>query len=99
MPEQVIVTIRNPAPGVVGDAGQVTYGYYVVEGDRLTMTDSTGKVIRRRSNGEPYTHKLEPGEDPRRVAGRLTKRIREMLHGDDLGGFHRRLTYPSAGVA
>lgn len=62
------------------------------------MTDGEGVPMRRR-DGELYTHKLEPGEDPRRIAGRLTKRIREMLHGDDLGGFNRRLVYSKVGLA
>lgn len=90
--KRVIVALRNPTPGVAGDGGQVTEGYYLVEGDKLTMTDSTGKPMRRPSDGEFYTHKLKPDENPHTIAGRLTKTIRERLHGDD-NGFNRRIVY------
>ncbi len=94
----VIVTLRNPVPGVEGDGGQITYGYYVLEGDKLTMTDSKGVAIRRHTNGDYFTHKLAPDDNPRLIAGRLTKTIRTMIHGED-NGFYRPLNYPNIGVA
>jgi hypothetical protein len=60
--------------------GQVTHGYYTVEGDTLTMTDVEGRPIRD-NRGDFYTHKLAPGDEAGRVAQRLTKRIREGRHG------------------
>jgi hypothetical protein len=94
MPEvrNVIVILRNPSANVPGDTGQVTIGYYTVEGDTLTMTDSTGKPMRRHSDGEVYTHKLKAGDDPHTIAGLKTKTIRTMIHGDD-GAFNRPLHY------
>ena len=46
MPEvrNVTVILRNPNTSVPGDTGQVTIGYYTVEGDTLTMTDITGQA-------------------------------------------------------
>lgn len=61
------------------------------------MTGSTGKPVRRHSDGEVYSHKLKPGDKPHAIAGVLTKTIRKMIHGDN--SFRQPIAYPRRGVA
>jgi hypothetical protein len=64
-------------------AGVVTYGYFTVDADNvLTMTGSDGVPVRDPVSGEMWTHKLEPGEDARHVARRLTLKVRRALRGE-----------------
>ena len=59
--EQVCIQIARPD----GDyPGQVSYGFYTVEGKKLTMTDSEGVPVRRR-NGGLVQHELRDGENSR----------------------------------
>ena len=74
-------------------------GYYVLEGDVLTMTDGNGVPVRRRYGGDLYRHTLQEGEDPSVIAKRLTLSVwRTNTGGDALGGFNRRLAYPNLSV-
>jgi hypothetical protein len=85
------VTVYLSHPMGPNDLGQVTFGYFKVEGGVLTMTDAEGRPMRR-INGEIWSRELGPDDNPRSVAGALTKDIRRELHGDS--DFNRRLTYP-----
>lgn len=98
MPEvhSVYATVRQPRDD--NDLGQVTIGFYVLVADVLTMTDSTGAAVRNRS-GEKYTRKIEPGEDARAIASRLTRQIYDKRHGDAGADFNRAIDYPRWGVA
>jgi hypothetical protein len=80
--QKVIAQIAAPKNG---DAGQITVGYFTVADNLLTMTDAHGFPMRRGSNGELYTHKLQPDDNARVIAARLTKRIRKDLRSDDWG--------------
>jgi hypothetical protein len=94
--------VRNPNPSNPGDQGQVTTGYYTLVDGILTMTNSEGIPVRGLNGGDKVTHKIEAGEDPRAVAGRLTLKIYRMLRGEGAGavaGFNRPLGYPVSGVA
>ena len=93
MPTHKRVTIQIRAPKE-DDPGQISYGYYTIEGDVLTMTDSEKPV--RRTNGDLVTDRLQPGDDPDAVARRLTKEFRRHIHGDD-AGFNRLLNYKRGG--
>jgi hypothetical protein len=94
---RVIVQI---APAKGNDPGQVTYGFYKVVDGALFMTDGDGAVVRH-ENGEVWKHTLQPDENPRQVAARLTKEIRRAALGEKIAGFNRRLTdedYPKLGI-
>ena len=73
-------------------------GINVVEGKLLTMTYGDGKSFIGRS-GEKITHKLQPDDDPRVIAKRLTLRIHRASRGDGMADFNRPLVYPRSGVA
>jgi hypothetical protein len=92
----VTVVIANPSPLDPNDTGRVTIGYYVLDGDLLTMTDGEGTPFRGKG-GDRVTHKLEAGEDPSTTAKRLTLKIYRMVRGDGMVGFHRPLSYPQSG--
>ena len=99
MPEikSVAVSVANRTGP--DDPGRATIGYYVVEGNVLTMTDGDGVPVRRRYGGELYKHTLQEGEDPSLIAGRMTLAIwRSNTGGDARGGFNRRLRYPPPGL-
>ncbi len=65
---QVTVITRNPSGP--GDVGSCEVGHYTVDGGLLTMVTADGAPLRA-TNGERITHHLVPGEDAKRVAGRL----------------------------
>jgi hypothetical protein len=92
--QQVTAIISNPSPH---DPHRATVGYYVVEGNLLTMTYGDGKPFRGRS-GEKITHKLNPGDDPTVIAKRLTLQIHRASRGDGMN-FNRPLVYPKIGLA
>jgi hypothetical protein len=84
--KQVTIQIRAPKGD---DPGQISFGYYTLEGDVLIMTDGEKPV--RRASADLVTHQLKPGEDPDAVARRLTKDFRRHIHGDT--DFDRPLNY------
>lgn len=92
-----VIAQLAPANKDTGHPGQVTYGYYTVEGDKLTMTDVEGRPIRD-DRGDYYTQTLFPGDVAARVAQRLTKRIRERRVGA-ANTFTRRIVYAPLGIA
>jgi hypothetical protein len=96
--KQVTVIVANPSSRDPVDQGRVTIGYYLLEGDRLTMTDGEGGPVRGKS-GERITHKLEAGEDAAIIAKRLTMKIYRMVWGDGMAGFNRPLHYRPLGIA
>jgi hypothetical protein len=48
--KSVAVSVSSPSP--TDPAGCATIGFYLLEGDVLTMTDGDGKPVRRRYSGE-----------------------------------------------
>lgn len=92
---EVSAIVSNPIRE--DDAGRATIGYYVLDGDQLTMTDSQGAAVRSRF-GEKYTHTLEPGQDASQIARRFTLKIHRMAVGSG-SDFNRPLVYPRYGVA
>ena len=66
---RVIVQIYPPRDDY---PGQVAEGQYLFEDGTVTLTDHTGVPVRDRY-GKSYSQKLEAGQDPHVIAGRLTK--------------------------
>lgn len=91
---RAIVQIRRPSPG---DPGQVSEGYYVIEGNTLVMTHPDGEPI----SADQFRHQLNPGDDARAIAGVLTKLVRRQLLGisGEQEAFGRRLSYADQGIA
>jgi hypothetical protein len=94
MPDAQRVTIQV-APPRDGSPGQVSFGYFVMNGNKLTMTDADGKPVRRQ-NGDTVTRTLLNGENPRAIAAVLTRDLRKRLNGTS--DFNRPLSYPNIGI-
>lgn len=60
------VWIQTAAPRDSGDPGAAEIGYYTVQDGILTMRDENGKAT-------GLSQELRPGDDPKRVAGRLAR--------------------------
>ena len=90
---QVIVTTRPSDPDS-GDPGSARIGYYVVEGDLLTLCDENGTPIKT-DRDEMITAVLEHPSDAHAVASVLT---RKRSRGSGMRGFEKgALKYPPAG--
>jgi len=87
--ETVFVTMKPPR---YGDLGVVEEGHFKTVDDVVTLVDING-VQRFDKKGKPIRHKLRPGEDPRKVAYRLTKEHIPNRRGD----FNRTINYPPIG--
>jgi hypothetical protein len=99
---QVIVDIELPSPRC--PQGRTALGYYVVEGDQLTMTCPKGEPAFDAA-GKLYTAQLAANDNPRTIAGRLTKQLYNALRGDrpkgfggSGSGFNRELNYNNKGI-
>jgi hypothetical protein len=88
---RVIVQLEAPKDG---SPGRVTYGYYVVQGDRLTMTGANGAPIVNQKGGR-YELTLKPDDDPQVLAALKTREIRTIVHGSD-NRFNGPINYPKA---
>jgi hypothetical protein len=98
MPKAVIVIVSNP----VGkdDTGIVAEGFYTRDGDQITMTDKDGLPLRSEDTGARFTVRLEPGQDEKAEAKRLTLRLHRAANADAMSDFHSRpLRYPDRGWA
>jgi hypothetical protein len=94
--QNVFIQIRAPAHG---DQGLTCEGCFVVNGDTVTLTDRNGEPAHD-SDGRRYSQKLEPGENPKQIAGRLTRKLRDSLRGrDNVTGFDGPISYPRSVVA
>lgn len=88
----VVCQIR---PATADDLGQVSDGFYVIEGQTLTMTGPDGEPVK--AGEHIYQHQLREGDNPDAIARVLTKQIRQAL--TSATDFQRRLRYPRAGIA
>jgi hypothetical protein len=96
MPDVKHVTVILANPAGDDDVGAVTFGHYVLDGKKLTLTDSKGTPVRR-AYGELVERTLEDGQDADVVARVMTRSFRQHVSGQN--DFHRRLVYPKKGVA
>lgn len=96
MPNCVTVQIDEP---VAGSLGTVTEGFYVVEGNKLTMTFANGEPVQ--IDGKTVERTLVEGDNPRRIAGRLVPQVRRALTGKSSGEekFAASIQYPQMGYA
>jgi hypothetical protein len=92
----VIVGTRNPLGE--GDTGSAEQGWYVVEGDTLTLTTADGVPLRDERTGQRIVHHLLPNENAKGVAKNLTLRRWRASQPDD-NGFNRPIRYSNAGIA
>lgn len=92
--QRVIIQIRRPTPG---DVGQVSEGYYVVESGVLIMTHEDGEPV----SPDQFRHTLKPGDDPAAIAGVLTRDVRRYMLGITKAeeAFNRPLRYSDSGIA
>lgn len=77
---------------------RVAEGFYTVENGVLTMVYNDGEPVRL-EDGSRVEHTLRPDENARKVAGRLTVKVRKALMGETVEGFSSPIDYPSSGVA
>src|ERR1700761_1187140 len=96
MPDVKHVTVILANPVDSDDTGRVTYGHYILEGSKLTMTTSLGEPVRR-INGDKVQRPLTPDDDPELIARLLTKEFRRHITGDT-GNFNRKIVYPRRDV-
>lgn len=88
----------TPKPVLVQVApNQVTYGFYTVTEDVLTMAHEDGQPVEL--SGMTFTHNLKTGDNPDAIAAVLTGQIRKMMQGEIVPGFNDPLSYPMQGVA
>jgi hypothetical protein len=101
MPEVQYVVVQVKPPSQREPAGAVTYGYFTLDDNLLTMTRSDGLPVRDPVTGQMWTHKLEPGEDAGHLARRLTLKVRRALRGETEAEerFMRPIKYPKRKVA
>jgi hypothetical protein len=92
MPEVKQVTIQISPSSRNNPEGVVSFGYYVLENGKLTMTDGNGVPVCGK-HGDLTQHTMKPGDDPDFIARCFTRDIRLRIHGDS-AGFNRRLDYP-----
>lgn len=98
MPDIRRVTITLARPSGPDDLGAVEHGHYVVEGNTVTLTTSSGEPLRRatmarRGEAANWSRKLQPGED----AGRVARDLLWAKYRTDKGrsDFSRPLGYPT----
>jgi hypothetical protein len=95
--QTVLVSIHNPSTRY--PQGVSARGCYVVDAKGLlTMTDGEGKPVLD-DDGLGYKHQLQEGENPKVIAGRLTKKLRDALSGKSgrVGGFSGPIPYQRTG--
>jgi hypothetical protein len=94
--KRVWVQIRKPDSAE--DTGQVSEGFYIIEGATLVMTRGDGTPLDERL----YRHELRDGDNTEAIAQVLTRKIRRQKLGlgdDSPEGFNRPLRYGRQGVA
>lgn len=76
----ITAQIRAPSGD---DPGQVTTGYYILEGDLVVMTDADGIPVRRDDQSR-FERTLEQDASPRVITGiaaKLTREVRRSMLG------------------
>jgi hypothetical protein len=87
---QTVIISTGYARPELGDPGSVEIGHYFVSGRDLIMCDQSGKPMAK-------PHRLGPDDDPRVIAGRLTRA--RWLKSDGGSGFSRQIHYRPLGIA
>jgi hypothetical protein len=76
--------------------GKLAEGCYIVESDTVKLTNRRGVPVQD-DDGKRYEQKLE-GNNPKWVAGQLTKQFRKVLRGPNAPprGFGSPIRYPKS---
>ena len=96
MLEVQTVFVQTEAPK--GDfRGRVIEGKYIVEGDLVTLTNRRGDPVHD-AEGKNYTQKLNVGDNPKQIAGLLTKKFAKTRRGNIAPprGFGSPIEYPKS---
>jgi len=96
MPEVQTVFVQTKAPK--GNfPGRVVEGKYIVEGDQVTLTNRRGDPVRD-AEGRTYTQKLIADDNPKQIAGLLTKKFTKARRGNYAPppGFSGPIEYPKS---
>jgi hypothetical protein len=101
MPDVRRVTITLARPSGPDDLGAVEHGYFVLEGETVTLTSEGGEKLRRTTMGRrgeapTWSRKLQPGESAERAARDLL--FAKFNAGRRNSDFNRPLRYPSKGI-
>jgi hypothetical protein len=93
-PQSVFIQIRKPDGD---DPGQVAEGAFIVEDGVVILTDRDGNPARD-DDGKFYKRKLADGQNPKVIAGRLTRELRSALRGKNAptNGFDGPIHYPKS---
>lgn len=89
----ILVQIKPPKGSF---PGQVVLGYYTLIDDVVTLTDKNGRPAGAET-GKKFSRKVEPGQDARSIAAKMTKELRiALLPGGKaaINGFDRPIAYP-----
>jgi hypothetical protein len=78
-PQFVTIQIKPPKGEF---PGQTAEGAFIVENDTVILTDREGNPARD-GDGKFYKQKLVDGQNPKMIAGRLTRELRSALRGKD----------------
>jgi hypothetical protein len=73
-------------------AGEVAQAYFVIEDDRVILTDRDGHALHDPDGGD-YAQTLGEGDNPKQIAARLLRRFRTKFRSDRVRGFDRPLHY------
>jgi hypothetical protein len=97
MPEIKTVFVQTEPPKGSFE-GRCIEGCYIVEGDAVTLTNRRGDPVRD-AEGNTYKQNLNAGENPKQIAGLLTKKFAKARRGNKTvpRGFGRPLNYPKMG--
>jgi hypothetical protein len=95
MPEIFTVFVQTQAPKG-SFHGRVVEGKYIVEDGVLTLTNRRGIPVSD-AEGKSYTQKLNESDNPKQIAGLLTKKFAKARRGDVPASFSRPLDYPRLG--
>jgi hypothetical protein len=96
-PQFVFIQIRRPDGS---DPGQTAEGAFIIEDGVVVLTDRDGNPARD-GDGKFYKRKLADGENPKVIAGRLTRELRTALRGKNapVNDFDGPIRYPKISVA
>jgi hypothetical protein len=69
-------------------------GCYIVDDGHVVMTDAQDEPVTDKDRRE-YRQMLEPGDNPKSIAARLVRRVRDKERGKHVAGFDGRpIVYP-----
>ena len=89
------ITIQISAPSRALPGGAVSTAFYVVENNRVALTDRDGRPVHD-PEGRECSRALAENDDPHQVAAMLLRGLRTKVRGDRVAGFDRPLVYQKA---